>query len=143
MSEEVKDAAKSVPKAMISIYLVNFALIFPAILTVCYHIPVVGDALADPTLYPTIYVLRQSMSNGWMTVILVIIVLLLICSNITYLAAVTRDMFAFARDEGLPFSSCKWPNLTSSLKSLTYPPQGSPKSIKSAASPQTPSSSPA
>jgi choline transport protein len=107
MSEEVKDAAKSVPKAMISIYLVNFALIFPAILTVCYHIPVVGDALADPTLYPTIYVLRQSMSNGWMTVILVIIVLLLICSNITYLAAVTRDMFAFARDEGLPFSSCK------------------------------------
>jgi choline transport protein len=105
MAEEVKNAAKSVPKAMISIYIVNFCLIFPAILTVCYHIPVVADALADPTLYPTIYVLRQSMSDTWMTVILVIVVALLICSNITYLAAVSRDLFAFARDQGFPFSS--------------------------------------
>lgn len=105
MSEEVKDAAKSVPKAMIAIYVVNFCLIFPAILTVCYHIPNVSDALDDPTLYPTIYVLRQTMSAGWMTVILVIVVLLLICSNITYLAAVTRDLFAFARDQGFPFSN--------------------------------------
>ena len=105
MSEEVKDAAKSVPKAMMAIYLVNFCLIFPAILTVVYHIPDVPTALTDPTLYPTIYVLRQSMSSAWMTVILVIIVLLLICSNIAYLAAVTRDLFAFARDQGFPFSN--------------------------------------
>ena len=40
-----------------------------------------------------------------MTVILVIVVLLLVCSNIAYLAAVTRDLFAFARDQGLPFSA--------------------------------------
>ena len=105
MAEEVKDAARSVPKAMISIYVVNFCLIFPAILTICYHIPVVEDALADPTLYPTIYVLRKSMSSAWMTVILVIVVVLLICSNITYLAAVSRDLFAFSRDQGFPFSS--------------------------------------
>lgn len=104
MAEEVKDAARSVPKAMMSIYLVNFCLIFPAILTICYHIPVVADALNDPTLYPTIYVLRQSMSDVWITVILVVIVALLICSNITYLAAVSRDLYAFSRDQGLPFS---------------------------------------
>lgn len=105
MSEEVKDAAKSVPRAMISIYLVNFCLNFSAIVTVCYHMPNVSDALTDATAYPTIYVLRQSMSAGWMTAILVIIVLLLICSNITYLAAVARDLFAFARDQGFPFST--------------------------------------
>ncbi|KIW89747.1 uncharacterized protein Z519_09904 [Cladophialophora bantiana CBS 173.52] len=105
MSEEVKDAAKSVPKAMISIYIINFCLIFPAVLTVAYHIPNIDDALADPTLYPTIYVLRQSMSTAWMTVILTIIIALLICSNITYLAAVTRDIWAFARDQGFPFSN--------------------------------------
>ncbi len=106
MSEEVKDAARSVPKAMISIYIINFCLIFPAMLTMAYHMPVLDDALADPTLYPTIYVLRQSMSTAWMTVILTLIILLLICSNITYLAAVTRDIWAFARDNGFPFS--KW-----------------------------------
>ncbi|PNY28326.1 Uncharacterized protein TCAP_01746 [Tolypocladium capitatum] len=104
MSEEVKDAARSVPKAMMGIYVVNFCLIFPAILTVCYHISSVSDALADPTTYPTIHVLRQSMSDAWVTVILVIVVVLLNCSNITYLAAVSRDLFAFARDQGLPFS---------------------------------------
>lgn len=105
MSEEVRSAATSVPKAMIAIYIVNFCLIFPAYVTVCYHITDIDAALTDPTLYPTIYVLRQAMSVPWMTVMLVIIVLLLICSNITYLAAVTRDLFAFARDEGLPFAS--------------------------------------
>lgn len=104
MAEEVKNAARSVPKAMMSIYVVNFCLIFPAILTICYHIPNVSDALSDPTAYPTIYVLRQSMSDAWMTVVLVIVVVLLICSNITYLAAVSRDLFAFSRDKGLPFS---------------------------------------
>ena len=31
------------------------------------------------------------------------IICLLICSNVAYLTAVTRDMFAFARDGGLPF----------------------------------------
>jgi choline transport protein len=106
MSEEVRDAANAVPKAMISIYIINFCLIFPAVLTVSYHIVSIDDALADPTLYPTIYVLRQSMSSGWMTCIIAIIIAVLLASNMTYLAAVTRDIWAFARDEGFPFS--KW-----------------------------------
>lgn len=40
------------------------------------------------------------MSVGWITVILVLIALLNVASNIVYLAAVTRDLFAFARDRG-------------------------------------------
>lgn len=104
MSEEVKNAAYAIPRTMLAVYIVNFLLIFPAILTVCYHIPSIEDALADTTTYPAIYVLRQSMSTGWITVILVVICLLNVASNIVYLAAVTRDLFAFARDKGLPFS---------------------------------------
>jgi choline transport protein len=105
MSEEVADAAYSVPRAMIAVYIVNFLLIFPALITVCYHIPSVEVALNDPTTYPAIYVLRQSMSTGWITVMLVVICLLNIASNIVYLAAVSRDLFAFGRDKGLPFSA--------------------------------------
>lgn len=104
MSEEVKNAGYTIPRVMLAVYIVNFLLIFPAILTVCYHIPSIEDALADTTSYPAIYVLRQSMSTGWITVILVVIALLNVASNIVYLAAVTRDLFAFARDKGLPFS---------------------------------------
>src|ERR1700743_206284 len=105
MSEEVRDAARSVPKAMIAVYFINFCLVFPAVVTFSYHIVSIDDALADPTLYPVIYVLRQAMSPAWMTVILTIMLCLLVASNMTYLAAVTRDMWAFARDQGLPFSN--------------------------------------
>jgi choline transport protein len=73
MSEEVRDAAQAVPKAMIAVYIINFCLIFPAVLTVAYHIPNTEDALADPTLYPTIYVLRQAMDPAWLTVMLTIV----------------------------------------------------------------------
>ena len=104
MSEEVKNAAKAIPKTMITIYVFNFVLLFPALLTVCYHIPDLDAALNDPTTYPAIYVLRQSMSNAWITVILALITLLSLASCINYFAAVTRDLFAFARDHGLPFS---------------------------------------
>lgn len=105
MSEEVKDASKAIPKAMLTIYLVNFALIFPAILTVCYHIPNLDDALNDSTTYPAIYVMRQAMSVQWITVVLVLVLVINTASNIVYLAAVSRDLFAFARDKGLPFAS--------------------------------------
>ncbi len=105
MSEEVRDASKNVPRAMIAVYFINFCLVFPAVITFSYHIISIDDALADPTLYPVIYVLRQAMSPTWMTVLLTVMLCLLICSNMTYLAAVTRDIWAFARDQGLPFSN--------------------------------------
>lgn len=104
MSEEVRNASKSVPRAMLTVFVANFALLFPMILTACYHIPDMEAALADDTAYPFIHVLRQSMSRAWVTVVLVVTVGLLVCSNITFLTATSRDLYAFARDQGLPFS---------------------------------------
>ena len=106
MSEEVRDARKSIPRVMMTIWAVNFTILFVAAITVCYHITDLEDALNDPTTYPAIYVLRQALPLAWITVILVIIIALNVASNIVYLATVTRDLFAFARDNGLPFS--KW-----------------------------------
>ncbi|KAK4554253.1 hypothetical protein LTR86_008781 [Recurvomyces mirabilis] len=105
MSEEVKDAAIAIPRSILIIFVVNFALIFPAILTVAYHIIDLEDALNDPSTYPAIYVLRQAMATKWIMAILIVILLLNVASNIVFLAAVTRDLFAFARDKGLPFSN--------------------------------------
>ena len=106
MSEEVRNANLAIPKTMIIIYVVNFMLYFTAVVTVCYHVPDLQAALNDPTSYPAVYVLRYSMSIPWTIVMLTVICLLNMASNIAYLSAVTRDLFAFARDEGLPFS--KW-----------------------------------
>lgn len=105
MSEEVRDAATSVPKTMISVYFINFALMFIGIVTICYHIPDLDAALNDSTTYPAIYVLKQSFGNGPITAIVVLIAFVTIASNIVYLTAVTRDLYAFARDNGLPYSA--------------------------------------
>lgn len=104
MSEEVKDASKAVPKSMIGVWLINTVMALVTYITIAYHLPNMEDALADPSMYPIMHVLRQTMSREWMTVLLTFILILIICSNTTYLAAVTRDIWAFARDDGLPFS---------------------------------------
>lgn len=104
MSEETKNANRAVPRAMFATYLINFAITFPAFITVCYAMPDLEAALNDPTYYPFLYVLQQTMSTGWVTVIVVITCFLLMASNIVYLAAVSRDLFAFARDKGVPLS---------------------------------------
>ncbi|TKA83834.1 hypothetical protein B0A55_00137 [Friedmanniomyces simplex] len=107
MSEEVKDAASSIPRTMIAVYLINMALILPAIITIVYHIPDLDAALNGTMTYPALYVLRQSMSVGWVTVMLIFITFVNMASNIVYLDAATRDLFAFqGTREGLPFSKC-------------------------------------
>jgi choline transport protein len=65
-----QDASKAVPRAMMSVYLINFVLIFFAIITTCFAMPDLSAALSDPSLYATVYVLRQSMSTAWLTVVL-------------------------------------------------------------------------
>lgn len=104
MSEEVRNASTAVPRAMLLTYVLNFVLLIPMIITACYHLPDLEPALDDNTTYPFVYILKQSMATGWVTLILVILVIILIGSNITFLTATSRDLYAFARDDGLPFS---------------------------------------
>lgn len=106
MSEEVRQASDSVPKVMLSVLVLNFLQTMLVVITLAYHIPNVEDALDDPSTYPAIHVMMKSMSLPWVNVLLAIMCLLLFLGNVSYLAAVSRDLFAFARDDGLPFS--KW-----------------------------------
>lgn len=104
MSEEVRDAATAVPIVMMATWVINYVTIFVALLTIVYHMPDVPAALNDSTDYPVIYVLRETMSLAWLNVVLTVILVLLLLGNLSYLAGVTRDVYAFARDQGLPFS---------------------------------------
>jgi amino acid transporter len=105
MSEEVRNAATSIPHAILIVYVANFVLLFPLLLTIVYHMPDTAEALGDATSYPVVHVLRQSMSDQWVTGVLVVICVLVVCSNIAYLSATSRDLFAFARDKGVPLSN--------------------------------------
>ena len=103
ISEEVQGAAKAVPHSMIALYGTNMVITLACWLTICFAMPDTGAALADPSLYPVIYVLKQSISIKWVTVELTMIVALVLFANVCYLTAVSRDLFAFARDGGVPF----------------------------------------
>ncbi|KAK5169375.1 uncharacterized protein LTR77_005350 [Saxophila tyrrhenica] len=102
ISEEVKSAGRTVPKSMISVYGVNMVITLTCWLVICFAMPNVNAALADPSLYPVIYIMKQSMSIKWVTVELTMIVALVLFANVCYLTAVSRDLFAFARDGGTP-----------------------------------------
>lgn len=89
---------------MIATYVINFCMVLPVLITLCFAMPDLQAALDDISYYPAVYALRQSMSVSWLTTLLAVICVVLMCGNVSYLTATTRDLFAFARDGGLPFS---------------------------------------
>jgi amino acid transporter len=104
MSEEVKDAALIVPRAMVTSFVVNGTMGLIMLVSFLFCIPSVSDALADPTYYPFLYVLRTSMSNGAVNGITVIVLILCLAAVTDGMASASRQAFAFARDDGMPFS---------------------------------------
>lgn len=66
MSEEVKNAAKTSPRAILSVLVNDMCLIFLAIVTIVYHIPDLDAALEDSTTYFLAqYVLKRQTSGVW------------------------------------------------------------------------------
>lgn len=89
---------------MIGIFVVNMIFTLACWLVLCFAMPDTGAALEHISTYPVIYILEQSMSTKWVTVELVLIVALILFANVCYIMAVSRDLWAFARDNGVPFS---------------------------------------
>lgn len=76
------------------------------LVTYLFSIENVDDAINDPSGYPFIYVLGTAVSKAGVNGITILILLLVIAANISWNASTARQTFAFARDNGLPFS--KW-----------------------------------
>jgi choline transport protein len=104
VAEEVRNAAKTVPRSMIGIFFVDMAFTITCWLVLCFAMPDTGVALEHISTYPVIYILEQSMSTMWVTLELVLIVALVLFANVCYITAVSRDLWAFSRDNGVPFS---------------------------------------
>lgn len=72
----------------------------------------IGEALSHTTGYPFIYVLENATKSvGGTTGFVSVVLILLVMITISALASSSRQMFAFARDDGLPFS--KWLGIVS------------------------------
>ncbi|KAJ4144377.1 hypothetical protein LMH87_003261 [Akanthomyces muscarius] len=107
MSEEIEDAGIIVPRAMVWSFLLNVPFTFGLLLTYLFSIGNVEEALKDKTGFPFMYVFRESTGSvRGATGLTIVVLILLIMVTISSLASTSRQTFAFARDNGLPFS--KW-----------------------------------
>jgi choline transport protein len=103
---EVKNAERRVPQSMVMSVLINGALSFAFIICILFTLGDLNAALSTPTGYPIIEILFQATkSNTATTVLISCIVFSGLMALFSTLASVSRLVWAFARDNGLPFSN--------------------------------------
>ena len=94
------------PQSIILSVIINAVLAFAFIMVLLFFIGNPIAALGTATGYPVIEIYLQATgSTAGATVLTYFIIVPLIVSNFSVLASVTRLVWAFARDNGLPFSS--------------------------------------
>lgn len=106
MSEEVRNAGRYVPAAIFWSYVVNGTMAIIFLVTYLFAIDSVDNALNDPSGYPFIYVFREAVSTPGVNALTILVLVIVIAGNISFNTSTARQTFAFARDNGLPFS--KW-----------------------------------
>ena len=109
MAEETKHAAVVVPKAMITSYFINGGLSFVFIVTFCFVlVDYIGAENSPVGLLglPFIQVfINATGSIGGGTAMVAILAILQTCGCANWMASNARQIFAFARDRGLPFGA--------------------------------------
>lgn len=104
MSEELRDASKTLPRVMIFTALVNGAMGLVMTISFCFMVGDVETILASPIGQPYIQVFFNATGSYAATSILaVILIIMVVFCCITNVAVSSRQLFAFARDKGVPF----------------------------------------
>ncbi|KAJ5792528.1 amino acid permease [Penicillium pulvis] len=105
MGEEIKNAKVVVPRSMIYGTLINGVLAFAYLIAVLYCMGDYTEALTSATGYPIITIVYQATGSKAATYVLMTLGMLPgWIALFNGLASVTRLTWAFARDNGLPFS---------------------------------------
>lgn len=105
MAEEIKNAKVVVPRSMIYGTLINGVLAFAYLIAVLYCMGDYTEALSSATGYPIITIAYQATGSKAATYVLMTLGMLPgWIALFNGLASVTRLTWAFARDNGLPFS---------------------------------------
>lgn len=106
MSEEIKDAGITVPRAMIGSYLLNAALGLVFLISYLFCITDLDAALNDATGYPHLWVFQNTVSTAGVNGLASIVIILIFAGTVSFNLSTSRQTWAFARDAGLPFD--KW-----------------------------------
>ncbi|KAL5121435.1 hypothetical protein ACEQ8H_000506 [Pleosporales sp. CAS-2024a] len=103
MSEEIRNASKVVPWALMMSIAINGLTGFSMLIAILYCLGGLDDALATPTGYPFIEILTQaSRSIAGGTALSALLVLMFSFAVLTIVASTSRQLWAFARDRAIP-----------------------------------------
>ncbi|KAK8107543.1 amino acid transporter [Apiospora kogelbergensis] len=103
LSEELRNASKSLPRAMLATIMLNGGLGFVTVLTFCYNIGDVSSILDSPTGFPFIQLYYNMTRSITGTTAMVSVMIILSVANATAnMTTASRQLFAFARDHGFP-----------------------------------------
>src|ERR1700739_1899419 len=106
IAEEINNASETLPRALMSGVAVNGILGFLMVITLCFTLGDVTNILATPTGYPFIQVFYNATQSYLATNIMTSIVIVVFTSAvISEIAPPPRQLWSFARDGALPFSS--------------------------------------
>jgi len=106
MSEELRDASKTLPRAMVWTAISNSILGFLILVTFCFTIGDVESVLGTPTGQPHIQIMYNATQSKAGTIALTsITITMAIFGCVNNVATSSRQLFAFARDHGVPFGS--------------------------------------
>ncbi|KAJ6093460.1 hypothetical protein N7486_008749 [Penicillium sp. IBT 16267x] len=105
MTEEMKSASKEAPKAIVLAVILGAVTGFVFLVTLCFCIGDITSTANSSTGVPVIQIIYDSTGNKAATIILtsMITVIVIVAGN-NILAEGSRSVYAFARDNGLPFS---------------------------------------
>ncbi|KAJ9414804.1 amino acid/polyamine transporter I [Fusarium oxysporum] len=106
MSEELHDASRTLPRSMIMTTLFNGGFGWIMVITYCFCIGNLEEVITSPTGQPFMQVFynsTQSVSSA--TAMASVIVVMIAFSNLTMVSTSSRQLFAFARDQAIPFSA--------------------------------------
>ncbi|CAF9928795.1 MAG: hypothetical protein ALECFALPRED_004143 [Alectoria fallacina] len=106
MCEEMLNASREAPKAIIMSVYIGAVTGFIFLISVCFCIGDISSTASSTTGVPLIQIFYDSTGSvvGACFLSSLIVVIVLVCAN-ALLAEGSRSLFAFARDNGLPFSS--------------------------------------
>lgn len=102
-AEEVKDAATVTPRTMFWSYMLNIPLAFAMLLVFLFAMTDVAAATTEA--YPFVWILQNSLSKAGAMAITALMFILVLMIDTSCYASTSRQAFAFARDDGLPFST--------------------------------------
>jgi amino acid permease (GABA permease) len=117
MTEEIKNARKQAPRAIIMSVYIGFFTGFIWLIALCFCIGDLEETGNTPTGVPVIAIIFNSTGNiaGASTLSSMIAIIAIVSAN-SLMAEGSRSVYAFARDNGLPYS-----NLLSKVSSRSVP----------------------